>query len=376
MTKLPPTTPLRRSNSEPLIARNQGSLSRPKTLLAQGTAKSTSRLKLADLGESTRHVHVQNSNSLLRKISVKPSPRLTLADLAEPAAQESAAEADVYWPLSFLPSSCPNARVFTWGYHTHVVDKKPLPRQGNIFDHAGELLVELAGARGALGSGARPIIFVAHSTGGVLVKEVTAPGPPWERKSDCGLTRVQLLRLSEAERDGPLNEVLLSTSAVVFLASPHRGSGHCNLGGAIKSMASITLPIDPSDPVLQELCGANSVAVELGRQTFIRLWSDYNFRVKTFQESVIPSYKHPEPRAGMVSCLPWELERFLTRIDLKADCELPGGPPRERRDHRSFARQYLQVWVSAGSGIPRFGQDSGCIYHGRGGSSKDCTTSD
>ncbi len=93
----------------------------------------------------------------------------------------------------------------------------------------------------------------------------------------------------------------MSTSSVVFLGSPHRGTEHCKLSDAIKSMASVTLPIDPNDPVLQELCGANSAEVELGRQTFVRLWNDYNFRVKTFQESIIPSYQSPELRAETVS---------------------------------------------------------------------------
>ncbi|GAB1317198.1 hypothetical protein MFIFM68171_07408 [Madurella fahalii] len=246
LKKAPPVSTLRRSNSEPLLVKEQGSLGRSRSLLRKGSAKSSSRLKLA-------------------------------TSLAELAGQGAEADSDAYWPLSFLPASCPNARVFTWGYHTLVVDKKPLRLQGDIFAHAEELLVELASTRAVLGARPRPIIFVAHSTGGVLVKE--------------------LLRQSEAERDGPLKEILLATSAVVFLGSPHRGTEHCNLGDAIKSMASVTLPIDPNDPVLSELCGADSIEVELGRQTFVRLWNDYNFRVKTFQESVIPSYSHPELRA-------------------------------------------------------------------------------
>ena len=66
-------------------------------------------------------------------------------------------------------------------------------------------------------------------------------------------------------------------------------------------MARVTLPIDPSDPLLHELCGTNTAQVELSRQTFIRLWNDYNFKVKTFQESIIPSYQYPGLRAETVS---------------------------------------------------------------------------
>jgi hypothetical protein len=79
--------------------------------------------------------------------------------------------------LDFLPASCPNVRVFTWGYQTLVVDRKPLRHQGDVLAHAGELLVELAGTRTGLGAAARPIIFIAHSTGGVLVKEVGDGAP-------------------------------------------------------------------------------------------------------------------------------------------------------------------------------------------------------
>ncbi|KAK4032311.1 hypothetical protein C8A01DRAFT_50875 [Parachaetomium inaequale] len=251
LTKLPPSTPLRRSNSEPLLAKAQRPLSRSRTLLWKNSVKSSSRVNLDGFAEP-----------------VKPA-----------SFGRSKTEVDAYWPLEFLPASCPNARVFTWGYHALVPNKKPLRAQGDIFTHAEELLVELASTRAALGAGARPIVFVAHSTGGVLVKE--------------------LLRLSEAERDGPLKQILMSTSAVVFLGSPHRGTEHCSLGDAIRSMASATLPIiDPSDPILRELCGAaDARRVELGRQAFVRLWNDYNFRVKTFQESVIPSYQYPELRA-------------------------------------------------------------------------------
>ncbi|KAK3305578.1 uncharacterized protein B0T15DRAFT_574885 [Chaetomium strumarium] len=297
LTKVPPETRLRRSNSEPVLVRETGPLSRSRTLLGKSSTKSTSRLNLDGLGERTKQSPPSRSRSLLRKASAKSSTRLALADLAEPASQSAGPDVDAFWPLDFLPASCPNVRIFTWGYQTLVADGKPLRHQGDVFAHSEELLVELAGTRAGLGAAARPIIFIAHSTGGVLVKEV---GERYRFYSDTcshlfGIP--QVLRLSEAERDGPLKRVLLSTSAVVFLGSPHRGTEHCNLGDAVRSMASVTMAADPNDPVLQELCGANTVEVELGRQTFVRLWNDYNFKIKTFQESVIPSYRNAELRA-------------------------------------------------------------------------------
>jgi len=125
----------------------------------------------------------------------------------------------------------------------------------------------------------------------------------------------EALRLAEAERNGPLREVLLSTSAVVFFACPHRPSDHSTLAKAIKSMASATLGVDVDDPVLEELSGANSIEVELGRHSFLRMWNDYNFRVKTFQESIVPSYRFLPLRADAVGGPVSSLWTSLTLTD-------------------------------------------------------------
>ncbi|KAK3376065.1 hypothetical protein B0T24DRAFT_591752 [Lasiosphaeria ovina] len=247
LRKTAPTAQLRRSNSEPLLVlENNRSTGRTRNVLRKNSLKSTSRLKLTDFA----------------------------TEAGEKAHQ---GKTEVFWPVDLLPATCPNVRVYTWGYHTLVVDKKPLSLQNGIFSHAGELLVELASNRAALGDAARPIVFITHSTGGILLKEA--------------------LRLSELERDGPLKEILSSTSAVMFLGAPHRATEHSTMADAIKSMASITLRVDSNDFVLQELSGANSPEAELGRQTFVRLWNDYNFKVKTFQESVVTSYRFLDLRA-------------------------------------------------------------------------------
>ncbi|KAK3319530.1 hypothetical protein B0T19DRAFT_268759 [Cercophora scortea] len=244
LRKNPPISQLRRSNSEPLLVLEKNSTGKSKHPLRKTSSKSSSRFKLAEFLAASDKDHNES--------------------------------VEVFWPLDFLPTSCPNARVFTWGHHTLVVDQKPLRLQNDIFAHARELLHELASSRTARGTAARPIIFVAHSTGGLIVKEV--------------------LRLAEAERDGPSREVLLSTSGIVFLACPHRSTDRSTLADAIRNMASVTLNVDANDTVLQELSGANNVDVELGQQAFLRIWNDYNFRVKTFQESVILSYRILEIR--------------------------------------------------------------------------------
>ena len=82
-----------------------------------------------------------------------------------------------------------------------------------------------------------------------------------------------------------MKDIVQSTLAVLFMGCPQRDGQHGNLGDAVVSMAGAVLRINPSDPVLQDLSGAHSAMLNLGRQTFVRLWNDYNFRVRTYQEN-------------------------------------------------------------------------------------------
>jgi hypothetical protein len=75
----------------------------------------------------------------------------------------------VYWPRDLLPIDCPKARIMTWGYDTAVTKGIAAPtNKGNIFAHAKDLLYALDRERPQ----GRLLIFVAHSLGGIIVKEV------------------------------------------------------------------------------------------------------------------------------------------------------------------------------------------------------------
>jgi hypothetical protein len=75
----------------------------------------------------------------------------------------------VYWPKDLLPVDCPKSRIMTWGYDTVITKGIAGPtNKSNIFAHAKDLLYALDRER-PLG---RPLIFVAHSLGGIVVKEV------------------------------------------------------------------------------------------------------------------------------------------------------------------------------------------------------------
>ena len=78
----------------------------------------------------------------------------------------------VFWPQDLLPKDVPNCRIFTWGYNVDTPYLRTSVSTATISDHSRGLLSDLAGYRTSEEEESRPIIFIAHSLGGVVVKEV------------------------------------------------------------------------------------------------------------------------------------------------------------------------------------------------------------
>lgn len=75
------------------------------------------------------------------------------------------------WLRDFLPSHLPHrARVFSYGYDSSTAFSKSV---ADIDVQAAILLDRLEGKRSALAEQSRPVVFIAHSLGGILVKKVS-----------------------------------------------------------------------------------------------------------------------------------------------------------------------------------------------------------
>ncbi|KAI2622037.1 hypothetical protein GGS21DRAFT_535264 [Xylaria nigripes] len=176
----------------------------------------------------------------------------------------SSAPPPLLWPRDLLPSSCPEARIITWGYRSLHSGNMPVPVQPDLFSHAEALLRDLACLRQSTGAQRRPLIFIAHSLGGVIVKEA----------------------LYQAEfHSVKWNRFILSSiAAVIFFGCPHRTMEREPDRDAVVSMAEATLSTKTERPVLSALCGVNNPRWGEAQRSFIQLWYHFNFVVKTYQE--------------------------------------------------------------------------------------------
>jgi hypothetical protein len=111
----------------------------------------------------------------------------------------------------------PNARIATWGYDANVIGVGVVSNN-TIEQHATNLCIDLANMR-TRNEANRPLIFVVHSLGGLVVKTA-------------------LLHANESRRqsDSHISSIADSTYGVVFMGTPHRGSAQAQWGGILASV--------------------------------------------------------------------------------------------------------------------------------------------
>ena len=107
------------------------------------------------------------------------------------------------WPKILLPPRLETARILTYGYDAYVV-RKGVAGSNRLIDHAKNLLHDLTGDRGVCNASSRPIAFVAHSLGGLVVKEAVL--------------------LSRNNPEAHLRGIFDCVKGIVFMGTPHQGS--------------------------------------------------------------------------------------------------------------------------------------------------------
>ncbi|KAK4139396.1 uncharacterized protein C8A04DRAFT_33147 [Dichotomopilus funicola] len=163
---------------------------------------------------------------------------------------------DVFWPTDLLPASLGdnlpvniltygyNAEVFSWfwekpkpttstatgndGDDNRTGSGKPKPKNPStdpIHQHAHTLIAQLTSHRQSQNTARLPLIWVAHSLGGVLAKRAL-------------LYSHEVLTARMAE----YRSIFISTYAMIFLGTPHDGSDLATLGRWVRGGLGTVLP--------------------------------------------------------------------------------------------------------------------------------------
>ncbi|KAI0466857.1 hypothetical protein F4859DRAFT_518693 [Xylaria cf. heliscus] len=165
---------------------------------------------------------------------------------------EPSVEHKVFWPRDYLLEDVPEAEVWTYGYNADVIrDLFRANNQNSVSQHGRDLAVKLEREI----KNQAPIIFVAHSLGGVVVKDAI-------RRSELCQSRTKL---------------------VVFLGTPHRGSSYAGWGVIASNLASLAFH-DANKKIVQAL-EVNSEVLDNIQDEFLRIAHRAGIKVHSFQEA-------------------------------------------------------------------------------------------
>ncbi|KAI9715747.1 MAG: hypothetical protein M1812_005745 [Candelaria pacifica] len=131
----------------------------------------------------------------------------------------------ICWPEGLLPVDLPQARIFTYGYDADVVGIFKIASSNTVRDHGKGLANDLSLRRLRTKSNDRPLIFVAHSLGGVICE--------------------QSLLICRGAAEKHLQDVLESTRAIAFMGTPHAGSDLAQWAKTLTGLANVLRKSNP-----------------------------------------------------------------------------------------------------------------------------------
>ncbi|KAF4461891.1 kinesin light chain [Fusarium albosuccineum] len=156
-----------------------------------------------------------------------------------------------FWPAEFLLEDIPEARVWTYGYNANVVEGVfQASSQNSVSQHGGDLAVKFE----RVIDNQEPVIFVAHSLGGIVVKEA--------------------IRVSKICRS--------RTKLIIFLGTPHRGSQYAPWGTIACRLANCAL--QDTDMNIVRALKVNSEVLNIIHQGFISAIPESGIKIHSFQE--------------------------------------------------------------------------------------------
>ncbi|KFZ20076.1 hypothetical protein V501_00302 [Pseudogymnoascus sp. VKM F-4519 (FW-2642)] len=187
---------------------------------------------------------------------------------------------DIFWPEEYLASDLPQARIWTYGYNADVIGGLfQANNQNSVSQHGRDFAVRLERDI----DNEDPIVFVAHSLGGIITKDAL-------HRSETICKRTRLL---------------------VFLGTPHRGSTYAGWGVIASNLASLAL--QDSNKRLVQTLEVNDEVLDNIHEEFKTILTKYAIKVHSFQEA--------KGISGMRGLDSKVVDNFSSKLDLAREQE-------------------------------------------------------
>lgn len=111
---------------------------------------------------------------------------------------------NIHWPGQLLSQDLPDVRILSFGYDADIVHLWNPASTNRLSNHAQNMVGELVRQRERTDTEFRPILFVAHSLGGLVTEHA--------------------LNYSKRAVEGHLHQIERRTIGIVFLGVPHCGT--------------------------------------------------------------------------------------------------------------------------------------------------------
>ncbi|KAE8449286.1 hypothetical protein EG329_008186 [Mollisiaceae sp. DMI_Dod_QoI] len=133
-------------------------------------------------------------------------------------------ESRVFWLRDLLPAKLPEARILTYGYKAEALASDGEGTSDQILPHAKTLVADLYAHRYLSNATSRPIIFICHGLGGILVKRALAYS-----------------NTSRAKQVQHRRSIFTATYGIIFFGTPHNGMSETALQAEASLMPTAAL---------------------------------------------------------------------------------------------------------------------------------------
>ncbi|KAF3081300.1 hypothetical protein TWF102_010237 [Orbilia oligospora] len=179
-------------------------------------------------------------------------------------------EPSVLWPRDLLPFEIPEVRVLSYGYDTKVTSWFEGATSNMIHHHSETMISRLHNFRSrkidGKNSTERPIIWIGHSLGGILIKRALI------YSNSCGVDHNERLR-----------SIKVSTQGILFMGTPHMGSDIVRWASLARKLL-LFFPGVKLDSTMLSMLGQNSETLQNINTLFTGIAS--SFEIVYFYEEI------------------------------------------------------------------------------------------